>query len=99
MEKKLLIEGMSCNHCVNHVRTALTEDIKGVEVREVSLDGKYAIVNMDDSVKEEELKALIADLGFELKGIQWNGMVSKEKLEIIVQLFLKNDLLRSFFVS
>ena len=56
MEKKLLIEGMSCNHCVNHVRTALTEDIKGVEVREVSLDGKYAIVNMDDSVKEEELK-------------------------------------------
>lgn len=35
MEKKLLIEGMSCNHCVNHVKTALTEDIKGVEVKEV----------------------------------------------------------------
>ena len=67
MEKKLLIEGMSCNHCVNHVRT---EDIKGVEVREVSLDGKYAIVNMDDSVKEEELKALIEDLGFQLIAIQ-----------------------------
>ena len=66
MEKKLLIEGMSCNHCVNHVRTALT----GVEVREVSLDGKYAIVNMDDSVKEEELKALIEDLGFQLIAIQ-----------------------------
>ena len=58
MEKKLLIEGMSCNHCVNHVKTALTEDIKGIDVKEVSLDGKYA------------LKALIADLGFELKGIQ-----------------------------
>lgn len=69
MEKKLLIEGMSCNHCVNHVRTALTEDIKGVEVREVSLDGKYAIVNMEDSVKEE-LKALIEDLGFQLIAIQ-----------------------------
>ena len=70
MEKKLLVEGMSCNHCVNHVRTALTEDIKGVEVKEVSLDGKYAIVNMDDSVKEEELKALIEDLGFQLIAIQ-----------------------------
>ncbi len=70
MEKKLLIEGMSCNHCVNHVKTALTEDIKGVEVKEVSLDGKYALVDMADSVSEEELKALIADLGFELKGIQ-----------------------------
>ena len=23
MEKKLLIEGMSCNHCVNHLTTAL----------------------------------------------------------------------------
>ena len=55
---------------MNHVRTALTEDIKGVEVREVSLDGKYAIVNMEDSVKEEELKALIEDLGFQLIAIQ-----------------------------
>ena len=32
MKKKLLIDGMSCNHCVNHLNTALTEDIKGVEV-------------------------------------------------------------------
>ncbi|WP_455544275.1 heavy-metal-associated domain-containing protein [Intestinibacter sp.] len=70
MEKKLLIEGMSCNHCVNHVRTALTEDIKGIDVKEVSLDGKYALVDMADGVNEDELKALIADLGFELKGIQ-----------------------------
>ncbi|MDY5212659.1 heavy-metal-associated domain-containing protein [Intestinibacter sp.] len=70
MEKKLLIEGMSCNHCVNHVKTALTEDIKGIEVKEVNLDGKYALVDMADGVNLDELKALIADLGFELKGIQ-----------------------------
>ncbi|MBU5335269.1 heavy-metal-associated domain-containing protein [Intestinibacter bartlettii] len=70
MEKKLLIEGMSCNHCVNHVKTALTEDIKGIDVKEVSLDGKYALVDMAEGVNEDELKALIADLGFELKGIQ-----------------------------
>ncbi|MDU1202268.1 MAG: heavy-metal-associated domain-containing protein [Clostridiales bacterium] len=70
MEKKLLIEGMSCNHCVNHVKTALTEDIKGIDVKEVNLDGKYALVDMADGVNEDELKALIADLGFELKAIQ-----------------------------
>ena len=70
MEKKLLIEGMSCNHCVNHVKTALTEDIKGIEVKEVNLHGKYALVDMADGVNLDELKALIADLGFELKGIQ-----------------------------
>ena len=70
MEKKLLIEGTSCNHCVNHVKTALTEDIKGIDVKEVNLDGKYALVDMADGVNEDELKALIADLGFELKAIQ-----------------------------
>ena len=70
MEKKLLIEGMSCNHCVNHVKTALTEDIRGIDVKEVNLDGKYALVDMADGVNEDELKALIADLGFELKAIQ-----------------------------
>ena len=70
MEKKLLIEGMSCNHCINHVKTALTEDIKGIDVKEVNLDGKYALVDMADGVNEDELKALIADLGFELKAIQ-----------------------------
>ena len=70
MEKKLLIEGMSCNHCVNHVKTELTEDIKGIDVKEVNLDGKYALVDMADGVNEDELKALIADLGFELKAIQ-----------------------------
>ena len=53
MEKKLLIEGMSCNHCVNHVKTALTEDIEGVEVKEVSLDGKYALVDVADGVTED----------------------------------------------
>ncbi|MCI6739010.1 MAG: heavy-metal-associated domain-containing protein [Intestinibacter sp.] len=70
MQKKLLIEGMSCNHCVNHVKTALTEDIEGVEVKEVSLDGKYALVDIADGVTEDAIKAVIEDLGFELKGIE-----------------------------
>lgn len=70
MEKKLLIEGMSCSHCVNHVKTALTEDIQGVEVKEVNLKGKYALVNVADGVSEADIKAIIEDLGFELKGIE-----------------------------
>ena len=70
MQKKLLIEGMSCNHCVNHVKTVLTEDIEGVEVKEVSLDGKYALVDIADGVTEDAIKAVIEDLGFELKGIE-----------------------------
>lgn len=70
MKKRLLIEGMSCNHCVNHLKTALTEDIQGVEVIEVNLEGKYAIVDMQDSVTADNLNAVIEELGFELKGIE-----------------------------
>lgn len=70
MQKKLLIEGMSCGHCVNHLKTALTEDIKGIKVVEVNLDKKYAIVEMEDSINETELSSVIEELGFELKGIE-----------------------------
>lgn len=70
MEKKLLIEGMSCNHCVNHLTTALTEDIEGVDVKEVNLENKYAIIEMNEDVSIEKLKDLISELGFELVGIE-----------------------------
>ena len=70
MKKKLLIEGMSCGHCVNHLKTALTEDIKGVEVIEVNLDEKYAIIEMEDIVSKDELSSIIEELGFELNGIE-----------------------------
>ncbi len=70
MEKKLLIEGMSCNHCVNHLTTTLKEDIEGVEVKEVNLEHKYAIVEMNEDVSIERLKDLISELDFELVGIE-----------------------------
>lgn len=69
MIKKLLIEGMSCNHCVNHLNTALTEDIEDVKVLEVNLDGKYAIVDMKDDIDLKQLKQVIDNLDFELKDI------------------------------
>lgn len=69
MIKKLLIEGMSCNHCINHLKTALTEDIEGIKVLEVNLDDKYAIVDMKDGIDLNQLKQVIEDLDFELKDI------------------------------
>lgn len=69
MIKKLLIEGMSCNHCINHLKTALTEDIEGVKVLEVNLEDKYAIVDMKDGIDLNQLKQVIESLDFELKDI------------------------------
>lgn len=40
---KLLIEGMTCNHCAMHVKKALSA-LPGVESAEVDLPGKQAIV-------------------------------------------------------
>ena len=58
---------MSCNHCVNHLNTALTEDIKGVEVIEISLENKYAIVDMKDDIDITKLKEVIEELDFGTK--------------------------------
>lgn len=70
MKRKLSIEGMKCSHCVGNLKDVLTEDIEGVEVLEVSLEGKYAIVDMADNVDIEKVKALIEDLGFELISVE-----------------------------
>ncbi|WP_042275741.1 heavy-metal-associated domain-containing protein [[Clostridium] dakarense] len=70
MKKKLLVDGMTCGHCVNHLKTALTEDIEGVKVIEVSLEDKCAIVDMNENVSKSALKEVIEEVGYELKGIE-----------------------------
>ena len=70
MKKKLLVDGMTCMNCVRHLTEALQEDISGVEVIEVNLENKYALVDMDETVTEDMVKAVIDDLGYELKGIE-----------------------------
>ncbi|MBQ8176600.1 MAG: heavy-metal-associated domain-containing protein [Oscillospiraceae bacterium] len=66
MTKKIMIEGMMCEHCVAHVKEAL-EGIGAVNI-EVSLDGGYAVCDTDRA--NEELKALIEDEGYDVTDIQ-----------------------------
>ena len=70
MKKKLLIEGMRCKHCVGNLQDALTEDINGVEVLEINLEGKYALIDMNESVSMDEIKNIVEDLGFQLIGVE-----------------------------
>ena len=70
MKRKLSIEGMKCSHCVGNLKDVLTEDISGVDVLEVNLEGKYALVYMDDSVDVKKVQELIEDLGFQLTGVE-----------------------------
>lgn len=69
MKKKILVEGMSCGHCVAHVREAL-EEIKA-EVLDVSLDTNSATVDLTNSnASDEDIKAIIDDYGYKVVGIE-----------------------------
>lgn len=68
MKKKILIEGMSCGHCVNHAREALSE-LNGVTNVEVDLATKLAIIETSVDVKDEDIKFAIEDVGYDVVGI------------------------------
>lgn len=65
--KKVMIEGMSCNHCVNHVKEALS-NLKDSGKIEVSLEGKYAKV--ETSSTNEEIKEAIEEEGYDVISIE-----------------------------
>jgi copper chaperone len=68
MKKKILIEGMSCGHCVNHVKEALTE--LGGKAVDVNLDRKLATAEFGDDVTDEKIKLAIEDAGYDVVGIE-----------------------------
>ena len=67
MKKKILIEGMSCEHCVGHVKEAL-EGLDKVTLVEVSLENNCAIVETTNS--DEELKVAIEEEGYDVVKIE-----------------------------
>lgn len=69
MKKKILIEGMSCGHCVMHVKEALNE-LAGVTNVDVNLEKKSAVIEASADVKDEDIKAAIEDAGYEVVGIE-----------------------------
>ncbi len=66
MKKKILIEGMSCGHCVKHVEEALNEI--GAKDVSVSLEGKSA--SLDTSASDEEIKNAVEDAGYDVVSIE-----------------------------
>lgn len=69
MNKKVLIEGMRCQNCVNHATEALSE-LNGISNVEVNLKKKYALIEANSNVKDAEIKAAIDEVGYEVVGIE-----------------------------
>ncbi|SVA81955.1 uncharacterized protein METZ01_LOCUS134809 [marine metagenome] len=64
MKKQLNVNGMSCGHCVSHVRSAL-EEVEGVSRADVSLEERHADVTLASEVSDEALIAAVQGAGYE----------------------------------
>ncbi len=64
--KKIMIEGMSCQHCVAHVKEALEE--LGATSIEVNLEGKYA--KAETSKDNKEIIDAIDEAGYDVINIE-----------------------------
>lgn len=68
MKKTLVIEGMMCDHCRQHVEKALN-GIDGV-VAQVSLEKKEAIVELTKTITDETLVKAVQEAGYQVKDIK-----------------------------
>ncbi len=64
MNKKLKISGMSCDHCVSHVKSAL-ETLEGVSQSDVSLENHEAEVTLSGDVVDADLIAAVEAAGYQ----------------------------------
>ena len=60
------VKGMSCQHCVASVTTALSE-IEGISDVMVSLDKGEATFNENSPVSDQTIKNAITKIGFEVE--------------------------------
>ena len=68
-ETVLLVNGMMCSHCENHVKKAL-EGIDGiVEAVSDHTTGKV-LVKHDSPLDEELIRAAVIDAGYEYAGME-----------------------------
>ena len=68
MEKKIVIEGMMCQHCVAHVTEALTKLDGGTAV--VDLETKTATLTLSKDVSDDVLRGAVTEAGYEVVSIQ-----------------------------
>jgi len=63
--KVLNIEGMSCSHCVQAVKKAISS-VPGVKSVEVSLEKKQAYLDTDGEVDPDLIKKAVEEEGYKV---------------------------------
>jgi len=67
MQTKLKVEGMSCSHCENAVKNAVSA-INGVTNVDVDLKTGFVLVTHDEGVMESVIKNEIEEQGYDVVG-------------------------------
>ncbi|MDE5916607.1 MAG: heavy metal translocating P-type ATPase, partial [Oscillospiraceae bacterium] len=63
MKKVLVVDGMMCGHCVQHVQKALTS-LSGIKEADVNLEKKTAEVVMESDISDDILINAVTDAGY-----------------------------------
>ncbi|MCR4327724.1 MAG: heavy-metal-associated domain-containing protein [Nanoarchaeota archaeon] len=69
MKKKITIEGMHCASCAANIERSLKK-VSGINSANVSMMTRKAIIECEDTVKDEELKHAVKKAGYEAKEIE-----------------------------
>ena len=63
MKTVIKIDGMTCAHCVRHVKEAL-EKVPGVKKAEVDLENKTAVVEHEGEVSLQAMRSAVTEAGY-----------------------------------
>lgn len=66
--KRVLIEGMTCEHCKNRVENALNS-LEGVSAK-VNLKKKTAVVSVEKEVEDMQIQKAVEQAGYKVIQIQ-----------------------------
>lgn len=81
----LKIDGMMCGMCESHINDAVRARFNVKKVSSSKAKGETVILS-EDSLDEEQIKKVIGDTGYELKGIRSEPYEKK-----FLGLFKKNE--------
>lgn len=69
MKKKIYIDGMTCDHCLNRVKHAL-EEVDKVKDVQVNLKENFALIDFRGSIEDSLLTEVIDEAGYDVTKIE-----------------------------
>lgn len=69
MKKKIYIEGMTCEHCLNRVKNALSE-MDNIKEVQVNLAEGFALIESDREIVNSALTDTVDEAGYDVTKIE-----------------------------